>query len=181
MAHAIRLMLSLSWSNCYMFSCCLPNRRIASSNFFLYYRYRVVFSVSDKRDSVFYRLWRRDWETNSCSSLWGCADCGESGGSSISLPMGTWTYTNWSNDLNHSQGIGVNAQVDTELPRSLAPVVGNTYTFQLKLKDFNFTPNHQTFTISCIYLAPELAPTPTFVVSLFPLGEIAFSSFSYSG
>ncbi|KAJ4878947.1 Rep_fac-A_C domain-containing protein [Raphanus sativus] len=60
-------------------------------------------------------------------------------------------------------GIGVNAQVDKELPRSLAPVVGNTYTFQLKLKDFNFTPNHQTFTISCIYLAPELAPTPTFV------------------
>ncbi|CAF1722600.1 unnamed protein product [Brassica napus] len=30
------------------------------------------------------------------------------------------------------QGIGVNAQVDTELPRSLAKIVGNTYTFQLK-------------------------------------------------
>ncbi|WZZ54690.1 hypothetical protein YC2023_054797 [Brassica napus] len=29
-------------------------------------------------------------------------------------------------------GICVNAQVDTELPRSLAKIVGSTYTFQLK-------------------------------------------------
>ncbi|WZZ34177.1 hypothetical protein YC2023_017584 [Brassica napus] len=59
-------------------------------------------------------------------------------------------------------GIGVNAQVDTELPRSLADVIGNTYTFQLKLKDFNFTANHQTFTISRIFCARELAPIPNF-------------------
>lgn len=26
-------------------------------------------------------------------------------------------------------GVGVNAQVDTELPRSLSDIVGNTYTF----------------------------------------------------
>lgn len=62
------------------------------------------------------------------------------------------------------QGIGVNAQVDTEFPRSLADVVGNTYTFQLKLKDFNFTPNHQTFTVSRIFPAQELAPIPSFAV-----------------
>ncbi|CAH8372565.1 unnamed protein product [Eruca vesicaria subsp. sativa] len=61
-----------------------------------------------------------------------------------------------------TRGIGVNAEVDTDLPRSLAAVVDNTYTFQLKLTDFNFTPNHQTFTISRIFPANELAPLPTF-------------------
>ncbi|KAG2329998.1 hypothetical protein Bca52824_001178 [Brassica carinata] len=62
----------------------------------------------------------------------------------------------------HIVGVGVNAQVDSALPRSLAGIVGNTYTFQLKLTDFNFTPNHQTFTISRIFPARELAPIPTF-------------------
>ncbi|CAN6868600.1 unnamed protein product [Brassica oleracea] len=52
--------------------------------------------------------------------------------------------------------------VDTDLPRSLADIVGSTYTFQLRLKDFNFTANHQTFTISVIFPARELAPMPTF-------------------
>ncbi|KAL0738754.1 hypothetical protein Bca4012_014964 [Brassica carinata] len=59
-------------------------------------------------------------------------------------------------------GIGINAQVDTELPRALADIVGNSYTFQLKLKDFNFTANHQTFTISRLFAAPEIAPIPNF-------------------
>ncbi|KAL0733358.1 hypothetical protein Bca4012_009568 [Brassica carinata] len=59
-------------------------------------------------------------------------------------------------------GIGVNAQVDTALPRSLADIVGNSYTFQLKLTDFNFTANHQTFTISRIFTAPQMAPNPNF-------------------
>ena len=40
--------------------------------------------------------------------------------------------------------IGVNVQVDTDIPRSLADIVGNTYIFQLRLKDSNFTANHQT-------------------------------------
>ncbi|KAF2574262.1 hypothetical protein F2Q70_00003432 [Brassica cretica] len=35
-------------------------------------------------------------------------------------------------------------------------------TLQLRLKDFNFTANHQTFTISLIFPARELAPMPTF-------------------
>ncbi|KAG2245053.1 hypothetical protein Bca52824_093116 [Brassica carinata] len=52
--------------------------------------------------------------------------------------------------------------VDTDLPRSLADIVGSTYTFQLRLKDFNFTANHQTFTISLIFPTRELAPMPTF-------------------
>lgn len=34
------------------------------------------------------------------------------------------------------QGIGLDAQVDTELPPALAEIVGETYTFQLKLNDF---------------------------------------------
>ncbi|CAH8340569.1 unnamed protein product [Eruca vesicaria subsp. sativa] len=58
-------------------------------------------------------------------------------------------------------GICANAEVDTDIPRSLAAVVDKTYTFQLKLTDFNFTPNQQTFTISWIFPARELAPNPT--------------------
>ncbi|XP_033137294.1 uncharacterized protein LOC103838187 isoform X2 [Brassica rapa] len=60
------------------------------------------------------------------------------------------------------QGIGTNAQVDIDLPRSLANLVGSTYTFQLRLKDFNFGPNHRSFTISRIFPARDLAPKPTF-------------------
>ncbi|KAL0754047.1 hypothetical protein Bca101_091715 [Brassica carinata] len=67
--------------------------------------------------------------------------------------------------LHSSKKIGVDAQVDTELPRSLAEIVGNTYTFQLKLKDFNFTSKHQTFTISGVFPSRELAPAPAFVVN----------------
>lgn len=51
----------------------------------------------------------------------------------------------------HIVGIGANAEVDVELPRSLADIVGRTYTFQLRLKDFNFTANHQMFTIFRIF------------------------------
>ncbi|CAN6899615.1 unnamed protein product [Brassica oleracea] len=63
-------------------------------------------------------------------------------------------------------GIGTNAEVDVVLPRSLADLVGRTYTFQLKLKDFNFTANHQTFTISRVFPQRELAPNPAFAVSV---------------
>ncbi|KAL0723152.1 hypothetical protein Bca4012_037751 [Brassica carinata] len=40
----------------------------------------------------------------------------------------------------HIVGIGVNAHVDTELPRSLADIVGNTYTFQLRRLQFYSKP-----------------------------------------
>ncbi|CDY67308.1 BnaC01g44340D [Brassica napus] len=59
-------------------------------------------------------------------------------------------------------GVGLNAQVDTDLPRVLSELVGKTYTFQLKLKEFNFTAHHQTFTISRIFPARDLAPLLTF-------------------
>ncbi|KAL0753461.1 hypothetical protein Bca101_091129 [Brassica carinata] len=59
-------------------------------------------------------------------------------------------------------GIATNGQVDIDLPRSLANLVGSTYTFQLRLKDFNFGPNHRTFTISHIFPARDLAPKPNF-------------------
>ncbi|KAL0813811.1 hypothetical protein Bca101_070254 [Brassica carinata] len=55
--------------------------------------------------------------------------------------------------------------VDTELPRSLADIVGKTYTFQLKLNDFNFSSKHQTFTISRIFPERVFAPMPAFVVA----------------
>ncbi|WZZ27763.1 hypothetical protein YC2023_011164 [Brassica napus] len=60
-------------------------------------------------------------------------------------------------------GIEVDAQVDTELPQSLADIVGKTYTFQLKWNDFNFSSKHQTFTISRIFPQRVLAPMPAFV------------------
>ncbi|WZY81798.1 hypothetical protein YC2023_028182 [Brassica napus] len=66
-----------------------------------------------------------------------------------------------------AQGIGVHAQVDTELHRSLAEIVGKTYTFH-KLNDFNFALKHQTFTISRIFPERELAPMPAFVIPLVP-------------
>ncbi|KAG5390301.1 hypothetical protein IGI04_031842 [Brassica rapa subsp. trilocularis] len=40
-------------------------------------------------------------------------------------------------------GISVDAHIETELPRSLAEIVWYIYTFQLKLKNFNFTSKHQ--------------------------------------
>ncbi|KAL0728151.1 hypothetical protein Bca4012_024244 [Brassica carinata] len=92
---------------------------------------------------------------------------------SVSDPTGTSSFLGFDKEvakLIHVQaseaaqivGIGINAQVDTELPRALADIVGNSYTFQLKLKDFNFTANHQTFTISRLFAAPEIAPIPNF-------------------
>ncbi|WZZ17142.1 hypothetical protein YC2023_110231 [Brassica napus] len=65
--------------------------------------------------------------------------------------------------LIDENGIGVHAQVDTELHRSLAEIVGKTYTFH-KLNDFNFASKHQTFTISRIFPERELAPMPAFVI-----------------
>ncbi|KAG2333195.1 hypothetical protein Bca52824_004375, partial [Brassica carinata] len=59
-------------------------------------------------------------------------------------------------------GIGVDARVDTDLPRCLADIVGKTYTLQLKLNDFNFSSKHQTFTISRIVPQRALAPMPAF-------------------
>ncbi|CAF2044131.1 unnamed protein product [Brassica rapa] len=40
-------------------------------------------------------------------------------------------------------GICVDAHIETELPWSLADIVWYIYTFQLKLKNFNFTSKNQ--------------------------------------
>ncbi|CAN6851887.1 unnamed protein product [Brassica oleracea] len=108
-------------------------------------RYRVTLSVSDKTDTA----------------------------SFLGFDMEMAKLTNiQASETAQIVGIGVDAQVDTELPRSLAEIVGKTYTFQLKLNDFNFTSKHQTFTISRIFprIFPEreLAPMPAFVI---PEGE----------
>ncbi|CAN7026142.1 unnamed protein product [Brassica rapa subsp. trilocularis] len=98
-------------------------------------RYRVVLSVSD----------------NTCSAAF------------VGFDTEVAKLTNvLASEAAQIVGIGINAQVDTDLPQALAGIVGNTYTFQLRLTDFNFTANHQTFTISRIFPARELAPLPTF-------------------
>ncbi|CAN7094749.1 replication protein A 70 kDa DNA-binding subunit A [Brassica rapa] len=101
-------------------------------------RYRVKLSVSDHTDSA----------------------------SFLSFDMEMAKLTNiQASEAAQIVGIGVDAQVDTELPRSLADIVGKTYTFQLKLNDFNFSSKHQTFTISRIFPERLLAPMPAFVVA----------------
>ncbi|KAL0797217.1 hypothetical protein Bca101_068594 [Brassica carinata] len=94
---------------------------------------------------------------------------------SVSDPTGTASFVGFDKEVAkltqvlaseaaHIVGIGVNARVDTCLPRALADIVGNSYIFQLKLTDFNFTANHQTFTISRIFTTPQMAPNPNFAV-----------------
>lgn len=46
-------------------------------------------------------------------------------------------------------GDGVNPE-DTQEPPFVAGMGGRTYTFQVKVSAYNFTANHQTFTISHI-------------------------------
>ncbi|CAN6812219.1 unnamed protein product [Brassica oleracea var. botrytis] len=60
-------------------------------------------------------------------------------------------------------GVGVDARVEDELPQFVADIVGKTFTFQLKLGEFNFTSKHQTFTISRIFTERQRAPLPAFV------------------
>ncbi|WZZ58096.1 probable replication factor A 73 kDa subunit [Brassica napus] len=101
-------------------------------------RYRVTLSVSDNTDTA----------------------------SFLAFDMEMAKLTNiQASEAAQIVGIGVDAQVDTELPRSLADIVGKTYTFQLKLNDFNFSSKHQTFTISRIFPERVFAPMPAFVVA----------------
>ncbi|KAL0862626.1 hypothetical protein Bca101_081853 [Brassica carinata] len=61
------------------------------------------------------------------------------------------------NNVEHF--ISAARQLDVHI---LALLMNDSYTFQLKLTDFNFTANHQTFTISRVFAAPEIAPIPNF-------------------
>ena len=69
------------------------------------------------------------------------------------------------------QGVGVNARVEAEVPQFITDIVGKTFTFQIKLGEFNFTFKHQTFTISRIFSVAQRAPLPDFV------GDVNFIDF----
>ncbi|XP_013649562.1 uncharacterized protein LOC106354226 [Brassica napus] len=62
---------------------------------------------------------------------------------------------------------GVYAKVDAELLRFVAEIFGKTYTFQLKIGEFNFPSKPQTFTISCIFAERHQSPLPGFVIDRF--------------
>ncbi|KAF3532786.1 hypothetical protein DY000_02041068 [Brassica cretica] len=98
-------------------------------------RYRVTMSVSDDTDTASFLGFDREIAKLTCLQA---------------------------SEAAQIVGVVVDAQVDTDLPVSLAGVVGKTYTFQLKLTDFNFSSKHQTFTISRIFPERALAPIPTF-------------------
>ncbi|CAH2035718.1 unnamed protein product [Thlaspi arvense] len=58
--------------------------------------------------------------------------------------------------------IAVQGGIQNELPQVIKGIVGTTFTFQLKLTEYNFTSKHQSFTISRIFETPDCLPTPTF-------------------
>lgn len=62
---------------------------------------------------------------------------------------------------------GVYAKVDAELLRFVAEIFGKTYTFQLKIGEFNFPSKPQTFTISRIFAERHQSPLPGFVIDRF--------------
>ncbi|KAF2610009.1 hypothetical protein F2Q70_00009776 [Brassica cretica] len=57
---------------------------------------------------------------------------------------------------------GVNPE-DSVMPLLVAGMEGKTYTFQVRVTSYNFTVNHQTFTVSRIINEVERAPAPDFV------------------
>ncbi|CAF1917187.1 unnamed protein product [Brassica napus] len=57
---------------------------------------------------------------------------------------------------------GVNPE-DSVMPPFVAGMEGKTYTFQVRVTSYNFTVNHQTFTVSRIINEVERAPDPEFV------------------
>ncbi|KAL0758403.1 hypothetical protein Bca101_074553 [Brassica carinata] len=57
---------------------------------------------------------------------------------------------------------GVNPE-DSVMPPFVAGMEGKTYTFQVRVTSYNFTVNHQTFTVSRIINEVERAPAPDFV------------------
>ncbi|CAF1983509.1 unnamed protein product [Brassica napus] len=57
---------------------------------------------------------------------------------------------------------GVNPE-DSVMPPFVAGMEGKTYTFQVRVTSYNFTVNHQTFTVSRIINEVEHAPAPDFV------------------
>lgn len=62
----------------------------------------------------------------------------------------------------YQAGEGVNPE-DSELPPFIADMEGKSYTFQVGVTSYNFTPNHQTFTVSRIINVIDRVPAPDFV------------------
>ncbi|CDY69183.1 BnaCnng62260D [Brassica napus] len=52
---------------------------------------------------------------------------------------------------------------ETDAPPFVRDMEGKSYTFQVKVGPYNFTANHQSFTISRILGEGERAPQPEFV------------------
>ncbi|KAH0908103.1 LOW QUALITY PROTEIN: hypothetical protein HID58_031424, partial [Brassica napus] len=99
-------------------------------------RYRVEFSVADHTDEAVFVAF--DTEIAKLTNI-------------------------QASEAAHIFGAGVNARVDSDFPPFLNEVVGKTFTFQLKLGQFNFTSKHQSFTVSRIISEHERAPLPAFV------------------
>ncbi|RID59566.1 hypothetical protein BRARA_F02787 [Brassica rapa] len=59
-------------------------------------------------------------------------------------------------------GDGVNPE-ETQAPAFVTGMEGKTYTFQVRVSSYNFTANHQTFTISRILNECEREPQPAFI------------------
>lgn len=57
---------------------------------------------------------------------------------------------------------GVNPE-DSIMPPFIADMDGKTYTFQVRVTAYNFTVNHQSFTVSRIINEIERVPAPDFV------------------
>ncbi|WZZ44983.1 hypothetical protein YC2023_041242 [Brassica napus] len=98
--------------------------------------YRVAFSVADHTDAVVFVAF--DTEIAKLTNI-------------------------QASEAAHILGAGVNARVDSDFPPFLNEVVGKTFTFQLKLGEFNFASKHQSFTVSRIISEHERAPLPAFV------------------
>ncbi|CAH8361470.1 unnamed protein product [Eruca vesicaria subsp. sativa] len=59
-------------------------------------------------------------------------------------------------------GDGVNPE-DTNVPPFISEMEGKTYTFQVRVSEYNFRVNHQTFTITRILKNDDRHPVPDFV------------------
>ncbi|CAH8320469.1 unnamed protein product [Eruca vesicaria subsp. sativa] len=59
-------------------------------------------------------------------------------------------------------GDGVNPE-DAKIPPFIADMEGKDYTFQVRVSEYNFSVNHQTFTITSILKDGDRPPVPDFV------------------
>ncbi|KAL0722951.1 hypothetical protein Bca4012_037550 [Brassica carinata] len=65
-------------------------------------------------------------------------------------------------DAGKFVGGSLDDQQASEVPPIITALVGSTYTFQLKLNEYNFSPKHQTFTISKVFTDRREAPNHVF-------------------